>query len=242
MDEPPKLRDHGRELFRHARKSRPMTTEERARTTWRVGRLGATTVALGSVVWLQGAAWGAGLGLVAVAAANYVPELMAPPTPARSAQAPHPTPPAARVAAEVHASSPERSAQLPEPHVPPKAEAPALPAKAPVPDSEVRPPTPESPDAEAPRESDSLAEEAALLNRAQAAIASSPAEALAIAEAHAARFPHGKLTIEREIVMVDALRRQGRVAEARALGEAALVRAKGSLYEARIRKLIDGTP
>jgi hypothetical protein len=41
--------------------------------------------------------------------------------------------------------------------------------------------------------------------------------------------------------MVDALRRQGRREEARARGEALLRRAKGSLYEARIRKLIDET-
>jgi hypothetical protein len=39
---------------------------------------------------------------------------------------------------------------------------------------------------------------------------------------------------------VDALRRLGRRDEARARGEALLAQAQGSLYEGRVRKLLDG--
>jgi hypothetical protein len=69
-------------------------------------------------------------------------------------------------------------------------------------------------------------------------LASNPAESLALAETHATKFPGGKLGMEREIVIIDALRRLGRTAEARARGEAILARAPGSVYEDRIRMII----
>jgi hypothetical protein len=51
--------------------------------------------------------------------------------------------------------------------------------------------------------------EAALLERARAALASDPARALALTRQHQARFPSGVLKQEREVIAIEALRRLG---------------------------------
>ncbi|MEP7052434.1 MAG: hypothetical protein ABJB12_18850 [Pseudomonadota bacterium] len=56
--------------------------------------------------------------------------------------------------------------------------------------------------------------EPALLEQARRDLAASPAAALALTTQHAARFPHGVLTQEREVIAIEALRRLGRGAEA----------------------------
>jgi hypothetical protein len=56
--------------------------------------------------------------------------------------------------------------------------------------------------------------EPVLLEQARRALASSPATALALTNQHAARFPHGVLAQEREVIAIEALRRLGRSAEA----------------------------
>jgi hypothetical protein len=56
--------------------------------------------------------------------------------------------------------------------------------------------------------------EPVLLEQARRALASSPASALALTNQHAARFPHGVLAQEREVIAIAALRRLGRGAEA----------------------------
>jgi len=58
--------------------------------------------------------------------------------------------------------------------------------------------------------------EAALLERARSELSAQPAAALADAQLHAARFPHGLLAQEREVIAIAALRRLGRSAEANA--------------------------
>ena len=85
---------------------------------------------------------------------------------------------------------------------------------------------------------DPLAAELALLQRAQASLSSNPAAALALTEDHARRYPKGQLGMVREIVAVDALHRLGRHAQADRRARALLGRAKGSLYEERVRDLI----
>ena len=77
---------------------------------------------------------------------------------------------------------------------------------------------------------------------ARAGLAGRPAEALAITQAHAAEFPAGKLSVERELLAIDALGRLGRATEARARAEGLLARARGSLYEDRIRAILGGLP
>ena len=61
---------------------------------------------------------------------------------------------------------------------------------------------------------DAAATEALLLERARSALATNPAQSLALAQRHAAEFPHGLLTQEREVIAISALRRLGRTAEA----------------------------
>jgi hypothetical protein len=241
MSEPTRLRDEGpdavRALLRHAPRTRTMTAADRSRTRARVARLAGLAAGLGSLAWLQGAAIGAGLGVLAVGAAEVVPTWLSPaPTAARArlAVSAAPVAPAgpvvavATIAPSAEAAAPPASAST-EP--PPSRSAARLP-EAPAPSADEA--------ASAPPPPDSLAQEAALLERARAALGASPAEALALTEAHAAQFPGAKLGMERELVAIDALRRLGRVADARARGEALLPRARGGLYEERIKKLLDG--
>jgi hypothetical protein len=56
--------------------------------------------------------------------------------------------------------------------------------------------------------------EAVLLQRAQAALRSDPARALALTQEHRQRFPRGQLSQEREVIAIEALSRLGRAGEA----------------------------
>jgi len=88
----------------------------------------------------------------------------------------------------------------------------------------------------APR--DPLAREAAMLEEARAMLEKNPRGSLAALDRYATSFPSGLLSIERDLLVVDALRRLGRPAEARARAAALLDRARGSLYEPRIRAML----
>ena len=89
---------------------------------------------------------------------------------------------------------------------------------------------------------DSLAAELALVGRGRSALASDPAAALQDLDEHARRYPNGQLAIERELLALDALERLGRRAEARRRAERLLVRARGTIYEGRVRAHLDPTP
>lgn len=110
--------------------------------------------------------------------------------------------------------------------------------KPPAPKARATSSTPTPSSAPEPR-TDGLAAEAALLERARAALRSGPAQALAVTEEHLARFPSGQLSLEREILAIDALMALGRSAEARARFEAIRGRVQGSPFEARLRKLLE---
>lgn len=83
-----------------------------------------------------------------------------------------------------------------------------------------------------------VAEEARMLELARAALVSRPAEALAIADEHAVRFPRGQLGAEREFIAIDALLRLGRKVEAARRAEPRLRQAPDSLYARRLRQLL----
>jgi hypothetical protein len=83
-----------------------------------------------------------------------------------------------------------------------------------------------------------LAEEAALLDRARRALAADPALALRLSQTHAERFPHGQLLPASQVVAIDALRRLGRGDEARSQARRFLEAQPDSLYSDRVRKLI----
>jgi hypothetical protein len=81
--------------------------------------------------------------------------------------------------------------------------------------------------------------EPVLLEQARRALASSPATALALTNQHAARFPHGVLAQEREVIAIEALRRLGRSAEADRRGAAFAQAFPGSAHQ---RMVEDASP
>ena len=81
--------------------------------------------------------------------------------------------------------------------------------------------------------------EAALLERAQAALERRPAEALRLSRQHEARFPEGALVQEREVIAIDALRRLGREAAAKARAAEFERRFRGSVHQPRVWRATD---
>jgi hypothetical protein len=82
-----------------------------------------------------------------------------------------------------------------------------------------------------------IAEEAALLERARAVLETTPAQALALVQQHEHLHPSGQLYAEREFIAVAALLRLGRRQEAWQRAEPRLQQAPDSLYSKRLRSL-----
>lgn len=80
--------------------------------------------------------------------------------------------------------------------------------------------------------------EADYLHRARALISTSPAEALALAEAYPRKYPGGKLGQERELVAIEALSALGRTDQARARARLFLTLFPGSAHRQRLEALI----
>ncbi|MBX3225215.1 MAG: hypothetical protein KF795_32160, partial [Labilithrix sp.] len=80
--------------------------------------------------------------------------------------------------------------------------------------------------------------EVRLLERAQDALRSRPAEALALADDHARRFPQGMLAQEREVIAIEALVKTGRTSDARARAARFKARFPGSSHTRRIDALV----
>lgn len=80
--------------------------------------------------------------------------------------------------------------------------------------------------------------EVRLLERAQDALRSRPAEALALADDHARRFPRGMLAQEREVIAIEALVKTGRTSEAKARAARFKARFPGSSHTRRIETLV----
>jgi hypothetical protein len=128
-------------------------------------------------------------------------------------------------------------APLPSPSqdaIAPPAPSPSPRPRAPVASTEVAPrapppePTAVAPDAES---------EVRLLQRARAALDGAPAEALSLAQQHAARFPSGALAQEREVVAIKAMLRLGREAEARARASRFVASFPGSAHRPGLEAL-----
>lgn len=80
--------------------------------------------------------------------------------------------------------------------------------------------------------------EAAMLARAQDALAASPSVALRLCDEHAARFPRGMLGQEREVIAIEALVRMGRIPEARVRAATFRKLFPRSAHLARIDRLV----
>jgi hypothetical protein len=246
MSPPVRMRDDAstpgdhRALLRSARSSRPIPPEARARSAARIDRFLVVPAAAGVLFWIKGVA-AAGICVAGVVAAVHVaPALLAriesaPPSPAPIAS-PHGGTPSTKAATE--------SAPLPTPSSLDRSEAAPAETAPPLPASSIAPPRPR--DRRLPVEPsssagavDPLTREAAILEAARGALDRDPARALALLDVHAATFPSGGLAIERELLAVDALERLGRFREAQARGTALLERSPGSIYEERVKALLE---
>jgi hypothetical protein len=240
MSGPTRWRDDGpagiRELLDNAPKSRAMTQEQKSRTGNRVARLAALPLTAGMLFWVQSVALGAGLGVASLVVATQV-------VPGWGASSARPSPPpvATTPRGTIHTTVPvassdrEGSSEAVSEKAAPLAIQDTRPSNVAL-DKPTETPLPAL--SGSVRSQDSLSREAELLEQARAELGGNPSRALAIAQEHASRFPSGKLSIERELVAVDALQRLGRTQEARARGDALLARSPGSLYEQRIRSIL----
>ena len=89
-----------------------------------------------------------------------------------------------------------------------------------------------------PRVMDPLSRELALVDGARSA--ADPTAALALLDRHAREFPNGQLTLDRDVMRVDALVRLGRVAEAHTAADRVVARAPGTPYAERVNALLEG--
>jgi hypothetical protein len=85
---------------------------------------------------------------------------------------------------------------------------------------------------------DGLVGEERLLNEAHEALAASPRRALALAQSHARRYPHGQLVAERDLITIEALVELGRRPEAEALGRDLRKTAPNNIYEERLDQIL----
>jgi hypothetical protein len=254
MTEPRRWRDdHStpddvRELLLRAKgagRSRPLPPASRARSVARLDRMLAIPAAAGILLWLKGVAVAAGIGVLGVVAVKTLPALISGDDAATGAS------PATTAPMTAMPRGPRtRPTMVPAPVVtaPEAPTVPALPsASAPL-GATSRVAVPQAPSVPAAAESamapeaDSLASEAAMLDRARLLLGSDPAAALRALDAYTAAFPTGHLGLERELLAVDALRRMGHVDDARARGQSLLARARGSIYEDRVRAILDALP
>jgi len=186
------------------------------------------TVRVGSKLSASAARWAAwligGIGAIAGSWWAFADRPSAPETPALEAR-------------------PAASSGAPElPAVPSVPELPRAPAPEPSGSVSMAPAEPRAPErarpaarARAPRPGG----EAQLLERAQAALARRPAEALQLTREHEARFPRGALVQEREVIAIDALERLGRVGAAKARAAAFERRFRGSVHHPRVQRTTD---
>jgi hypothetical protein len=213
------------------RSSRHLPGDARQRSAARVDRLVAVPAVASLIFWIKGAAVASLCVAGAVAVVHKVAEPALSPVP---------------VTAEPR--RPKEHALPAHPAVPAPAEAPLDDATTVVPAAADASSTPaaaatarhvaraaRSPD---PGFRDALEREAAMLETARAMLDKEPSGALAALDRYTASFPAGVLSIERDLLAVDALRRLGRLAEAHLRAAALLERARGTLYEPRIRAMM----
>jgi len=236
-----------RELLRAAPRSRLMPRDVRARSAARIDRWLVVPAAAGLLFWIKAVALAAGLAAVgAVAVVRGFPvrstaaidtrPLPSQPSAAVAARLRHPAAAAVPAAPAIPVASaasiaPDPVAPLASLH---RSVTPALrqeESATPVATRYADPPT-----------ANPLEREAPLLESARASLDADPATALGTLAHHASEFPEGTLAIEREVLAVDALRRLGRIGEARERARGLLARTRGSFYERRIEAMIGAMP
>ncbi len=86
---------------------------------------------------------------------------------------------------------------------------------------------------------DARLEEAELLEKARALVASSPAAALKLTAEHARDFPKGRLGAEADLLAAQALLAMGKVAAAKSRAQASLARYPRGLYARQLREIAE---
>jgi hypothetical protein len=224
--DPARIRDGGgdaspelKALFADAKKPEPLPTAIDARVAAHIGSLGPLPAApLAKLVpWLVG-----GGAIVVAGAVTLVVQRRTPAPPVVSTEpnamtAPAETATALTPSVGTEPAMPTETKALPRPSA-----THAAPAEA-------------SSAAE-----DALAGEAKLLNQAHDAMSTDPRKALTIAGEHAKLYPHGQLAAERELILVQALVKLGRVREAEARGRALRKSTPNSIYGERLDTILHG--
>lgn len=262
MSEPRRWLDEGsgvslevRRLLEAGRKPQPMTSRQFARSLENIERLETMSmIPMRSLFGRRVTKGGLVFAIILLAA------LAAAATPAFSrffsqkAPSPHsfdpkaPTLPAANPTAKSIPRDPASS--LPPEKVDTQIIAPPMPtsvnrrarenALAPAP---VLPEQPSSTNAPAEiNEQKQFEEEVHLLDEARALRVSNPNRALELLDDHRIRFPRGKLSHDRALLTIDALRHAGRTNEARARALELLERAKGKPHEEKLRGIVESLP
>jgi hypothetical protein len=195
----------------------------------------------------SGAVIGAALGLLAVGGSFVWQALPAPPArpperatvtvPPRLASTPS-SPAPSPSAPAVSATSAPAARPIERPTPAPETSADRV-APAPGPEAPVVSLTVPGPGSDAPVAVVADAEtEAQFLDRARAALGTTPGQALVLTDEHARRFPSGALGQEREVVAIQALLRLGREGEARGRAQRFLAAFPGTVHRRRIEALI----
>jgi hypothetical protein len=247
-----------RDALSAGRSSRPLPGDSRLRSASRVDRLVAVPAAASLLFWIKGAAIASlcVAGTVAIVhevgrPANTLAAQEARPPEGRGSRAQPTVPQSQRapLAALVDPPTTVRALEASPPAIV-RVDDHALPAlRSPSPDGAARLlPSAPKPVAREPIGIDKgpvdsgggnpLAREAAMLEDARAMVDKNPRAALAALDRYTALFPAGVLSIERDLLAVEALRRLERPVEAHARAAALLDRARGSLYEPRIRAMM----
>jgi hypothetical protein len=238
-----------KELLRSAKPSRAMDEATFMRNADKVAKIAIAPAAAAAIsVWAKLAAAGAVIGLATVgtvavwkstppteaivvsathASATSPPfqQNVAPPTPVATEEEPAPVASSAPVVpAPMRVAAPPPAAAAPKPvETAPPAEA-----------SSAAVWTPEEP----PRAASTLKDELSLLESAKHDLARSPESSLQKLAAHRARYPSGVMAAERDLMELDALRRTGRIQEARDRARTWLARDPQGIHSARVRQIL----
>jgi hypothetical protein len=256
-----------RELLGSARRSRPLDESTFRRGAERVARFSVAPATVAAVsIWAKLAA--AGLVGVAAAGTFVAVEAVrvrdsslatsstpAPGSTASAVVAPSraatvepasttvetsaPLEPAVLAPLPAREKAPEKVQEKVQEKVPVIASPPALRVTlAPPSTASAAPVTPWVPE-EPSRPKSTLSDELVLLERARSHLARSPETALGNLAEHRARYPAGVLADERDLMELDALRRTGRMQDARNRAQAWLDRDPRSMHAARVRQILN---
>lgn len=219
-------------LLRNARPPAPLGAAARSRSRRRVAALGVGAVPVAAAFgWWPALALGAVLG---ASVSLLVTRLVASDPPTMDVNRARSAPSTDRT--EPPVATPQLESPPSQAPSPPEQAAPERAPRAPTAAALSATPVPE------PASANALQQEVQLLEQARREMTSSPDAARLTLLEHERRFPSGHLRIERELLLVDALVRLGRRAEAETRAASLERQAPNSLYRERLDQILGGFP